>query len=68
MCLVFQGDYGGPLMCLEDGKYFQVGIMSYGSRQGCGLPGRPGVYTKVSSYLPFINAYINADEEASSEI
>uniref|UniRef100_A0A3Q3WEJ4 Peptidase S1 domain-containing protein n=1 Tax=Mola mola TaxID=94237 RepID=A0A3Q3WEJ4_MOLML len=60
-----KGDYGGPLVSSD---FFQVGIMSYGSRKGCGLPGHPGVYTKVSEYLHFINSYIKRDEEASSEI
>lgn len=68
VCFVFQGDYGGPLVCHEASDFFQVGIMSYGSRKGCGLPGNPGVYTKVSEYLHFINSYIKRDEEASSEI
>lgn len=51
-----QGDYGGPLMCRGPRGVVQAGIMSFGS---CGLPGRPGVYTRVSEYLNFINAYIH---------
>lgn len=50
-----QGDYGGPLMCHGPTGDTQVGIMSFGS---CGLHGHPGVYTRVSEYLNFINAYI----------
>ncbi|XP_031174088.1 tryptase-2-like [Sander lucioperca] len=53
-----KGDYGGPLMCRINGGFVQVGIMSYGS---CGLPGRPGVYTKVSNHLRFINDYIHRE-------
>lgn len=48
-----QGDTGGPLIC--DGDVY--GISSWGL--GCGLPGYPGVYTKVTTYLSWIaaNAY-----------
>ncbi|KAE8283557.1 Tryptase beta-2 [Larimichthys crocea] len=53
-----KGDYGGPLVCRKGSGFVQAGIMSYGSPDGCGLPGRPGVYTKVSKYLRFINDYI----------
>uniref|UniRef100_UPI0037E81272 tryptase-2-like n=1 Tax=Semicossyphus pulcher TaxID=241346 RepID=UPI0037E81272 len=56
------GDYGGPLVCRTAGGYVQVGIMSYGSPDGCGLPGRPGVYTRVSSYVEYINNYIHNAE------
>lgn len=49
------GDYGGPLVCRTATGIVQVGIMSYGS---CGLSGRPGVYTKVSTYLNFIKHYM----------
>jgi Trypsin len=43
-----QGDSGGPLM-LEDQ---QLGIVSWG--EGCAEPGKPGVYTRVEKYLPWI--------------
>lgn len=71
MCVFFvlpKGDYGGPLMCRAARGFVQVGIMSYGSRDGCALPGHPGVYTQVSRYLAFINDYIHHGEEASTEI
>ncbi|XP_074553200.1 tryptase-2-like [Halichoeres trimaculatus] len=59
------GDYGGPLVCRTARGFVQVGIMSYGS---CGVPNRPGVYTRVSSYVGYINGYINQDKEASAEV
>ncbi|GBN66767.1 Clotting factor B, partial [Araneus ventricosus] len=56
-----QSDSGGPLM-YKDGDYYSytgyyqrwvlVGIVSFGFR--CGEPGFPGVYTRVSSFMPWI--------------
>nr|XP_046272464.1 tryptase-2-like [Scatophagus argus] len=62
------GDYGGPLVCKAGSGFVQVGIMSYGSSNGCALPDRPGIYTQVSKYLRFINDYIHHSEEASAEV
>ncbi|XP_014286485.1 serine protease snake-like [Halyomorpha halys] len=48
------GDSGGPLItgnefsCVKT----QIGITSYGNK--CGLPDSPGVYTRVSNYIPWI--------------
>ncbi|WP_416967514.1 S1 family peptidase [Streptomyces sp. 4F14] len=44
-----QGDSGGPLVAR--GKL--VGLVSWGS--GCGRPGSPGVYTRVSDVLRVLN-------------
>jgi len=46
-----QGDSGGPLM-LNDGKWTQVGIVSWGI--GCGKGQYPGVYTRVTSFMNWI--------------
>ncbi|KAM8764535.1 LOW QUALITY PROTEIN: serine protease 52-like [Rhynchonycteris naso] len=50
-----QGDSGGPLVCQKKCKsrWYQLGIVSWGV--GCGRSKLPGVYTKVSNYLLWIN-------------
>ena len=45
-----QGDSGGPLMV--EGQ--QVGIVSWGD--GCARSGKPGVYTLLKAYLPWIKS------------
>ena len=36
----------------DAGQWIQVGIVSWG--EGCARPGKPGVYTEVSTFAPNI--------------
>ncbi|XP_078089337.1 complement C1r subcomponent-like [Mustelus asterias] len=54
------GDTGGGFLVPDphSGAWYLIGIVSWGT--GCGRPGRYGVYTRVSSYLHWINSIIAA--------
>ena len=48
-----QGDSGGPLVVSDhQGGYRLTGIVSWGN--GCALPDYPGVYTRVSRYIDWL--------------
>uniref|UniRef100_A0AAG5CTE4 CLIP domain-containing serine protease n=1 Tax=Anopheles atroparvus TaxID=41427 RepID=A0AAG5CTE4_ANOAO len=48
-----RGDSGGPLMWLRRSEWYLVGLVSFGLEQ-CGANGVPGVYTRISEYMNWI--------------
>jgi Trypsin/Domain of unknown function (DUF4384) len=60
-----QGDSGGPLVVRDDsGFYRQIGVVSWGI--GCGFPGFPGVYAKVSAFEPWLQTKTSINQNKPS--
>jgi len=49
------GDSGGPLIIRRSEGYAQVGIVSWGPPQGCGLVNSYGVYVDIAKYADWIS-------------
>ncbi|XP_019521555.1 PREDICTED: transmembrane protease serine 3 isoform X1 [Hipposideros armiger] len=54
-----QGDSGGPLVCQERRVWKLVGATSFGI--GCADANKPGVYTRITSFLDWIHEQLERD-------
>ena len=55
------GDSGGPLVAATAGGPRLVGIVSFGASNPfllCAEKGFPGVFTRVSAYLSFLQPFV----------
>ncbi|KAF6200045.1 hypothetical protein GE061_006345 [Apolygus lucorum] len=53
-----RGDSGGPLMIKNDKNkaFYLIGVVSFGA--SCGQPGAPGVYTRITSHLSWLEEHL----------
>ncbi|XP_064463757.1 proclotting enzyme-like [Ornithodoros turicata] len=47
-----RGDSGGPFVLPNKGRFYLIGVVSFGKR--CATVGYPGVYTRVTKFMPWI--------------
>lgn len=47
-----KGDSGGPFVAYHDGRWYQLGIVSWGEL--CGVAGKYGFYTRLTNYVDWI--------------
>lgn len=58
-----QSDSGGPLMAFVNNRWVLAGVTSNG--YGCARKGYPGLYTRVSHYVPFIDRVMKKTRPAN---
>ncbi|KAM7404665.1 hypothetical protein PAMP_011992 [Pampus punctatissimus] len=63
-----QGDSGGPLQCYSENEesFYVVGVTSFGDE--CGLPHRPGVYTRTSRFSGWLETSQTTSKSAAHRL
>jgi secreted trypsin-like serine protease len=59
------GDSGGPLVVpnAQNDGFILAGLASFGHSDGCGAPGKYGVYTRIPSFVSWVQGYLSALNE-----
>lgn len=52
------GDSGGPFLMSHQGKWYLVGVVSWG--EGCGAANKYGFYTRIPNYISWIQGIIKS--------
>jgi secreted trypsin-like serine protease len=61
-----KGDSGGALVCKSGSQWVAAGIVSYGDH--CGLEDSPGIYTRVTEYLDWIEYHTKLPVSNGSQL
>ncbi|XP_042351893.1 elastase-1-like [Plectropomus leopardus] len=54
------GDFGGPLSCKVNNKWYVHGVASFVSGMGCNAPQKPTVFTRVSAFIIWMNSVMDS--------
>ena len=50
------GDSGGALVCYDRNGYVLTGVVSFGIKDKCGAQNFPGIYSRATHYLDWIES------------